>query len=125
MTKIEPYQKRIFICTKSKRTMIFIFEGEKIRDIIVEPEKDEGIAGDIFKGITRQLMPSLEAAFIDIKIGKNTFLPKTNIAENSISTGKKKKIYKSSISDILHVGQEVLVQLEKESIGNQRGKNNN
>ena len=125
MIKIEPYQKRIFICTKSKRTMIFIFEGEKLRDLIIEPEKDEGIAGDIFKGIVRQVMPSLEAAFLDIRIGKNVFLPKSNLLRKAIYTEKptgKPQKHRKDIEQMLSVGQEVLVQLEKESIGTKGGR---
>jgi len=92
--------------------------------------------GDIYLGKVRKIMPGLNAAFVDVGSDKDAFihyldlsrrfatmtkftnviLNEKKIPEISNFSAKKELLKDGQISDNLSVGQEILVQIVKESI---------
>ena len=94
-----------------------ILEDGKVEDYIVEHSSREKIKGNIYLGVINRIEPAIEAAFIDIGGKKYGFLPfKDILKENYIETGEKKA--RVRIQDVLVRGQNLLVQVTKESRDN-------
>ena len=94
-----------------------ILEDGRVEDYIVEHSSREKIKGNIYLGVINRIEPAIEAAFIDIGGKKYGFLPfKDILKENYIETGEKKA--RVRIQDVLVRGQNLLVQVTKESRDN-------
>ena len=94
-----------------------ILEDGKVEDYIVEHSSREKIKGNIYLGVINRIEPAIEAAFIDIGGKKYGFLPfKDILKESYIETGEKKA--RVRIQDVLVRGQNLLVQVTKESRDN-------
>ena len=104
---------------------IAIIENNVLEELYIERSSREQIAGNIYKGKIVNIESSIEAAFVDIGLKKNGFLHVSDVfvpteSGNSVSdtdahNNPRRDHHK--IRDILHQGQEVLVQVTKESIG--------
>ncbi len=91
-----------------------ILEDGRINDYIVENVSQEKIKGNIYLGVINRIEPAIEAAFVDIGGNKYGFLPfKDVLKESYVDTGEKKA--RVRIQDVLVRGQEILVQVAKES----------
>ncbi len=91
-----------------------ILEGGRINDYIVENVSQEKIKGNIYLGVINRVEPAIEAAFVDIGGSKYGFLPfKDVLKESYVDTGERKA--RVRIQDVLVRGQEILVQVAKES----------
>ncbi len=91
-----------------------ILEDGRINDYIVENVSQEKIKGNIYLGVINRVEPAIEAAFVDIGGSKYGFLPfKDVLKEAYVDTGEKKA--RIRIQDVLIRGQEILVQVSKES----------
>lgn len=83
------------------------------------------MVGNIYKGKIVNVLPGMQAAFVDIGTEKNAFLCLDDalpghLHEELTDTGKKKK--KNTIQDIFKQGQETLVQMVKEPISTKGGR---
>lgn len=69
---------------------------------------------NIYKGIVTTIQPSLQAAFVDFGASRHGFLPFAQIAKYCYAESAQNIEGNLSISDVLHEGQEIMVQVEKE-----------
>ncbi|MEW6686056.1 MAG: Rne/Rng family ribonuclease [Candidatus Edwardsbacteria bacterium] len=134
---------QILINSTENETRIAILEDMRLVELWVERAQQKRIVGDIYKGRVETIKPGLQAAFIDIGQEKSAFLhfddttydPKDfedttelgqetfssdrirhSVSSSSESSGRP-KFRAESIEDMLKEGQEILVQISKESIG--------
>ena len=94
---------------------VALLEGNKLSDLDIEYSGHEQKKSNIYKGKIGRIEPSLEAAFIDYGAERHGFLPFKEIAP-SYFKGKGSDL--QAIKSSLKVGQEVMVQIEKEERGN-------
>ncbi|WP_240374733.1 Rne/Rng family ribonuclease [Bacillus piscicola] len=89
----------------------------KVIEIYLERPEDDRIAGSIYKGRVKDVIPGMEAAFIDIGREKNGFLHRDEIIgyKNLDEAASIKE--KRSISEFITEGQEIVVQVTKEEFG--------
>ncbi len=118
--------KRMLInAVEPEECRIAILENNVLEELYIERTSREQIAGNIYKGRVVNIEPSIEAAFVDIGLKKNGFLHASDVLIPSgegtqggeSDTQHKPHRDSPKIRDILHRGQEVLVQVTKESIG--------
>ncbi|MDR0331879.1 MAG: Rne/Rng family ribonuclease [Dysgonamonadaceae bacterium] len=115
---------------------IAVLEDKKLVELQQEAQEGSFAVGNIYVGKVKKLMPALNAAFVNVGHKKDAFLHYLDLGVefNSISyfqkqVEDKKKIpqlqkmklqpgieKEGSISDMLKVGQEILVQIAKEPI---------
>ncbi|MDR4507295.1 MAG: Rne/Rng family ribonuclease [Candidatus Brocadiaceae bacterium] len=118
--------KRMLInAVEPEECRIAILENNVLEELYIERSSHGRIAGNIYKGKVVNIEPSIEAAFVDIGLKKNGFLHVSDVLRpagagdhtNGCGAGARshREVYK--IRDILQQGQEVLVQVTKESIG--------
>ena len=87
-------------------------------------ERGEPLAGNVYKGRVSSVLPGMEAAFVDIGLGRNAFLHVQDVRSNRIEPFRgqggeelEDQIGRGPIAERLRVGQEILVQVTKEPRG--------
>ncbi|MDR2911418.1 MAG: Rne/Rng family ribonuclease [Bacteroidales bacterium] len=117
--------------------VIALQEDKKLVELTSEKRGAKFAVGDIYLGSVKKLMPSLNAAFVDVGYGKYAFLHYLDLGQKfatfnsyvKATASKKSKLSSFSkihvepdidkegkISDLLNVGQKILVQISKEPI---------
>ncbi|MBL8048834.1 MAG: Rne/Rng family ribonuclease [Chthonomonas sp.] len=87
-------------------------------------EREERVVGSIFKGIVQNVLPGMDAAFVDIGLERNAFLyvadilPDESKHDNSPASIKRSELRHRKIKDLLKPGQEIMVQVTKGQRGN-------
>lgn len=107
--------KEILINIEPQEKRVAIVNDGRIDEFHIERPQDRTIVGNIYKGRIDAVLPSIGAAFVDIGLPKKGFLYLSEIESvfeqaDTAQAGKGKKEVKK--------GQEVLVQVVKESFGN-------
>lgn len=89
---------------------IALTENGRLKSFDIETEAHVKTAGNIYKGKLQNIEASLQAAFVDIGLKKNAYLPLDEIHPEYHGYAKDKK----RITDFLQKGQDLLVQIIKE-----------
>ncbi len=66
--------KQIIINSEELQVRVAVVDDGKLQDFFMERNNKDRIVGSIYKGRIKNLEPSLQAAFVDIGVGKNAFL---------------------------------------------------
>jgi ribonuclease G len=93
--------------------------GYRIAELYLERRGGRSIVGNIYKGKVDNVLPGLEAAFVDIGLEKNGFLHVDEIVLPGIEAPKRGRGSGGSgrkISDLLKPGQEIVVQVVKDPL---------
>ena len=102
---------------------IAVLEDNQLVELFVEKEKSNNIVGNIYKGLVKDVLPGMGAAFIDIGLERTAFLHYSDIVTDFLDDfegeAPKRILPEEShrISEILSPGQEILVQIHKGPIG--------
>jgi ribonuclease E len=110
-------KRMLFNATQSEELRVAIVEGQKLIDLDIESATKEQRKSNIYKGTITRVEQSLEACFVDYGNERNGFLPFKEIARNVINNGDS-EMNRNNIASALRVGQEVIVQVEKDERGN-------
>ena len=130
-------KKQVLVTVDRSETRVAILEAEgtpsssapkgkklgagswRVGELYVERRGNRSIVGNIYKGRVDNVLPGLEAAFVDIGLDKNGFLhaddivmPGVEIARRGRGGGRSGK----RISDVLKPGQEIVVQVVKDPL---------
>ena len=127
-------QKEMIISDDEYEVRCAILEEGVLTEIYIERKDDEHILNNIYKGRVENVLPGMQIAFVDIGLEKHAFLHVSDIhydeeaelekdstgqdrSSDSANSPKAGRGYQYSISDLLHKNQEILVQIDKPSIG--------
>jgi len=106
--------KRMLInATQPEELRVALIDGQSIYDFDIEQKGQERKRSNIYKARISRVEPSLGAAFVDFGTEKHGFLPVKELAPQFL----KNKKGKSSITESLTQGQEIVVQVDKEERG--------
>ncbi|MBN1475839.1 Rne/Rng family ribonuclease [Candidatus Sumerlaeota bacterium] len=107
-----------------------VVEEGVLTDLFIENRHEKTIVGNIYKGIVADVIPGIQAAFIDIGLERNAFLhvqdiPPAEGDEPFKLRGRRRRNGNGSggegkpmnISDYLKPGQKIMVQAIKDGIG--------
>jgi ribonuclease G len=122
-------KKEIVINASSSETRIAILEDGALVELYVERPENERMVGDIYMGKVKNVVQAIQAAFINIGLGQNGFLPFADVGKEysalaeRVQDSKKKVEKKIRVGRLkekvfLKQGQDILVQVTKEPIGN-------
>lgn len=109
--------KRMLInATQEEELRVALVDGQYLYDLDIESPGHEQKKANIYKGKITAILPSLEAAFVDYGTSKPGFLSLKEVSreyfpENYTFNGR------PNIKDVLHIGQELIVQIDKEERG--------
>ena len=109
--------QELLIDVKNKQKNILLLENGKLTERYVEEDGQERLEGNIYLGIVENVLPGMQAAFVDIGKEKNTFIHIRDILPKvSNETGNKNENFsKYDIKEYLKAGSPVLVQVKKDS----------
>ncbi|HRP94909.1 MAG TPA: Rne/Rng family ribonuclease [Rhodocyclaceae bacterium] len=109
-------KRMLFNATQAEELRVAIVDGQKLIDLDIESASKEERKSNIYKAVITRIEPSLEAAFVDYGSERHGFLPFKEIARSYYAAGT--DAGKARIQDALKVGQELIVQVEKDERGN-------
>jgi ribonuclease E len=98
---------------EEEEVRIAMLEDGKLEQLYLERTSHEHIVGNISKGVIVNLVPNIEAAFVEFGYRKHGFLHVSDVLPSAV--GKSGRI--DNIRKLLKEGQEVLVQVTKEGFG--------
>jgi len=126
--------KEIVFNVGKQQTRIAIVEDGKLAELYIENAEHKRTIGNLYLGRIRKVMPSIQAAFVDIGQEQDAFLHFSDLSDNlpylldflgleeptveAIDVPKGQKDWDRRPSDILNRGQAILVQITKEPISN-------
>jgi ribonuclease G len=92
--------------------------GYRVAELYIERRGGRSIVGNIYKGKVDNVLPGLEAAFVDIGLEKNGFLHVDEIVLPGVETPRRGRGGGAGrkISDLLKPGQEIVVQVVKDPL---------
>ena len=114
-------QEIIINKNKQNTKTIAIVENGILIEQYIEKEDKQRLEGNIYLGKVENILPGMQAAFVNIGEGKNTFihlrdiLPKVDITKNEKADDSKLKI-----KDFIKRGDYILVQVKRDS-NNKKG----
>ena len=109
--------KRMLInATQSEELRVALVDGQKLYDLDIESPGHEQKKSNIYKAKITRIEPSLEAAFVDYGADRHGFLPMKEIGREYFPKGYTFQ-GRPNIKEVLHEGQEVIVQIDKEERG--------
>ncbi|NUQ70811.1 MAG: hypothetical protein HUU17_08315 [Chthonomonadales bacterium] len=132
--------KEIIVNVGDRETRIAVLENSRLSELQIE--RGERIVGSLYKGRVENVLPGMDAAFLDIGLGRNAFLHVGDLLPGAASSSRgherasspdddddsdgskepsndKKRLLRRShrkqqhITDLLKRGQEVVVQVTK------------
>jgi ribonuclease E len=109
----ETARKQMLVRKSPHQTQIVVLEGPVLVEHYVARSDRKSLVGNVYLGKVRNVLPGMEAAFIDFGEGKNGVLYAGDVdyAEYEVN-GKQRRI-----ENVLKAGDPVLVQVVKDAMG--------
>lgn len=104
--------KEMLISSDRNETRVAIMESKKVTHLYFDRKHGRSIVGNIYMGKVKNVLPSLDAAFVDIGENKNAFLYKNEVAYDVDIEDREEIPHK--IQHILKPNQMILVQVTKD-----------
>lgn len=107
--------KRILVTVDVDEIRAAVLEDDDLAELVIERAVQQRVVGNIYKGKVQNVLPGMQAAFVDIGLDRNAFLYVDDalmVDDDHAGTARR-----PAIRDVLSAGQEVLVQVVKEPIG--------
>ena len=106
--------QKIIINCNFKQTRVALLEDGKVMELYIERPLHQRMVGNIYKGRVENVLPGMQAAFVDIGEERNAFFYVDDIPH---PRGEERVEGRATIQQLLHAGEEVLVQVMKDSFG--------
>lgn len=104
--------------TEKEEVRVAIVRGNNhLHDLDIEYPDEIKKKANIYKGRVTRVEPSLEAAFVEYGAKRQGFLPLKEIAEEYFAVDPNTIEGKPTVANLVKVGQEVMVQVDKEERG--------
>jgi ribonuclease E len=102
-----------------KATQIAVLEGRSLIEHYVSHPSDDvsQIHGNIYRGRVQNVLPGMEAAFVDIGTPKNAVLYRGDVHYDPEDIESGTTVGRPRIEDVLKAGQTILCQVTKNPIG--------
>jgi len=112
--------------TRHESRIALLDEGQVV-ELWVERTRHRTIVGNIYKGRVTKVLPGMQSAFVDLSLERDAFLYVSDVIEDleEYETETPDELHlddvatprsETSISDLLREGQEIVVQVSKDTI---------
>ena len=105
-----PAKRELLVSVDVGEQRVAVLEDGKVAEVYLERDGSRSIAGNIYKGTVDNVLPGMEAAFVEIGLEKNGFLYVDEIVTPELE-GRR---HGRKIQDLLSRGEELLVQAVKD-----------
>ena len=106
--------KEILITRDEREGRAAVLEDGVLSEFLIAREERQ--VGSIYKGRVANVLPGMNAAFVDLGLERNGFLCADDAAAH-LGEEASASLRRANISDMIKVDQEVLVQIVKEAVG--------
>src|SRR5712692_5828096 len=121
-----PMSREIVInATKHESRIAVLDEGQAV-ELWIERTRHRTIVGNIYKGRVTKVLPGMQSAFVDLGLERDAFLYVSDVIEDledyesetadELHLDDVPQRPETSISDLLREGQEIVVQVSKDTI---------
>jgi len=115
---VESARKQMLVSVSRAQTQIVILEGPVLVEHYVAKDDSNSVAGNIYLAVARNVLPGMEAAFLDFGAAKNGVLYASDVASDGKGNGGRNGGRNGKrIEDVLREGDKVLVQVTKDAMG--------
>jgi ribonuclease G len=103
-------KRELLVSVDAGERRVAVLEDEKVAEVYLERPERYSIAGNVYKGVVDNVLPGMEAAFVEVGLEKNGFLYVDEIIVPELEgRGQGRKI-----QELVQRGQEILVQAVKD-----------
>lgn len=128
----ETVKKTVLINVEENEIRAACLENQQLVDLFIERTDDLSLVGNLYRGVVEDVVPGLQAAFVDIGFERRAFLHFDDFCPESLDLAYKKKSAKKTEkpedeepkqprkkekSQLLQKGVSLLVQVLKDEIG--------
>lgn len=135
-------KKQIILSSTATQKRAAVLEDARVVELVLETPDNSRSLGNIYRGRIDKIVPGIQSAFVDVGTGQSAFLHISDIDpsllpapdeddakydeyERQLSRSnrtKRGRIARVPIETVLEEGQQILVQVTKEPIGNKSPK---
>jgi ribonuclease E len=113
LARRESVERTMVVRQRKDRTQIAVLEDGVLVEHYVNRSSQQSYVGNVYLGKVQNVLPSMEAAFVDIGKGRNAVLYAGEVNfDASVLEGQPKRI-----ESALKAGQSVIVQVTKDPVG--------
>ncbi len=116
--------EELLINVTPRETRVALVENGMLQELHIERASRRGVVGNVYKGRVQRVMPGMQAAFVEIGLGRAAFLHASDILrvpQDQAANGEEEASAAATpappISSLVHEGQEIVVQVVKDPIG--------
>jgi ribonuclease G len=113
--------EEILINVTPRETRVAVVENGMLQEVHVERALRRGYVGNIYKGRVSRVMPGMQAAFVEVGLERAAFLHASDILRVipalAIEGAENGTPAMQPITELVHEGQEIIVQVVKDPIG--------
>ncbi len=103
----------IFIDSNEKLNRVGIVEDDRLVEFYSEEVENQALLGNVYRGRVTNVLNGMDAAFVDIGVGKNAYLHlKDALSLDQLYTG-----IKYDLDEVIKGGEDIIVQVIKEPLG--------
>jgi hypothetical protein len=108
--KDDAHGRTMLVSVDDERSQIAILDGRELVEHYVARKEDSSIVGNIYLGKVQNVLPGMEAAFINIGVERNAVIYVGEVGfDEELEEGEPRRIEK-----ILKTGQSILAQVTKD-----------
>ncbi|AGW41567.1 ribonuclease G [Leifsonia xyli subsp. cynodontis DSM 46306] len=113
LARRESVDRQMIVRSKDGRIQIGVLEDKVLVEHYVARSQEASLIGNVYLGRVQNVLPSMEAAFVDIGRGRNAVLYSGEVNWDAMETGNQPR----RIELALKPGDRVLVQVTKDPVG--------
>jgi ribonuclease E len=113
LARRESVDRQMIVREKAGRIQIGVLEDKVLVEHYVAKSQEASLIGNVYLGRVQNVLPSMEAAFVDIGRGRNAVLYSGEVDWDAAETGNQPR----RIELALKPGDRVLVQVTKDPVG--------
>ena len=99
-----------------QETRVALVDGGVVQEAYVQRASRQGVVGNIYKGRVNRVLPGMQAAFVEIGLARTAFLHVGDMVQSGGGENGE-SIAPPPVNQLLHEGQDVLVQVLKDPLG--------
>jgi len=112
----ESLKEEILINVTPSEVRAALLENGILQEVHIERSARRGVISNVYKGRVSRVLPGMQAAFIDIGLQRTAFLHVSDIIRPQ--NGNESNVELPGIRELVREGDELLVQVVKEPLGN-------
>ena len=121
----------LLINVTPQETRVAVIENGVVQEILIERSNRRGLVGNIYKGKVCRVLPGMQAAFVEVGLARAAFLHASDVVPSGVAREHVALTQPGesddppalaarvvpNITELLHEGQELLVQVIKDPLG--------